>query len=354
MLEPFVFNGLPSRVVFGWGTSREIAAAARDLGVRRALVVATPEQAGEAQKIAAWLGDLAAGIFAGAAMHTPVDVTAAAMDHLKAHGCDSVVAIGGGSAIGLGKAIAWRTDCLQVAVPTTYAGSEMTPILGETEEGRKTTRRDAKILPELVIYDVDLTFSLPPGLTATSGLNAIAHAVEALYARDRNPIISLMSEAAIRALGTALPVLTKSPADRAARGEALYGAWLAGAALGAVGMALHHKLCHTLGGSFGLPHSETHAIVLPHAAAFNAVAVPELLAPVAKALGGEKPGQALYDLARRIGAPVALQSLGLPAEALDAAAALATENPYWNPRPFDKAQIRALLEDAFSGRRPEH
>jgi maleylacetate reductase len=354
MTEPFVFNGLPSRVVFGWGTLRDIGNAVQGLGARRALVLATPEQEARAQEVAALLGDLAVGVFAGATMHTPVEVTKAAMQTYHDGACDCVVSVGGGSTIGLGKAIVVREDCRQVAVPTTYAGSEMTPILGETQAGRKTTRRDPKILPEVVIYDVDLTFSLPPGLTATSGMNAIAHAVEALYAKDRNPIISLMSQEAIRALGAALPVLVKDPHDREARGNALYGAWLAGAALGSVGMALHHKLCHTLGGSFGLPHSETHTIVLPHATAFNAVAVPQLLAPVAAALGAEKPGQALYDLARRIGAPVALKTIGLEAPALDEAAAIATENPYWNPRPFGKDDIRALLEDAYHGRRPEH
>jgi maleylacetate reductase len=353
MIEPFVFNGLPSRVIFGWGTLREISGAVQGLGAKRALVLATPEQEERGRQVAALLGDLSAGVFAGAAMHTPVEITSAAMEVYHGSDADCVVAIGGGSTIGLGKAIAVRTDCPQVVVPTTYAGSEMTPILGETEAGRKVTRRDSKILPEIVIYDVDLTYSLPVGLTATSGMNAIAHAVEALYAKDRNPIISQMSEAAIRAIGEALPILVKTPDDRTARANALYGAWLAGAALGSVGMALHHKLCHTLGGSFGLPHSETHTIVLPHATAFNTIAVPHLLAPVATALGGEKPGQAIYDLARKIGAPIALKALGLEASALDEAAGLATENPYWNPRSFDKGEIRALLQDAYDGRRPD-
>jgi maleylacetate reductase len=352
MIEPFVFSGLPSRVIFGCGTLRDIRGVVQGLGVHRALVLATPEQAARADEVSDLLGDLSAGVFAGATMHTPVEVTATAMEFYRAQEADCVVSIGGGSTIGLGKAIALRTDCPQVAIPTTYAGSEMTPILGETQAGRKTTQRDAKILPEVVIYDVDLTHTLPIGLTATSGMNAIAHAVEALYAKDRNPIISFMSEAAIRAIGDALPRLVKNPDDRDARGNALYGAWLAGAALGSVGMALHHKLCHTLGGSFGLPHSETHTIMLPHVTAFNAAAVPQLLAPAAAALGAEKPGQGLYDLARKIGAPIALNVLGLAETSLDEAAALAVENPYWNPRPFTKENIRALLDDAYHGRRP--
>ncbi len=163
-------------------------------------------------------------------------------------------------------------------LPTTYAGSEMTPILGETRDGVKRTLRDAKVLPEIVIYDVDLTLGLPVHISATSGMNAIAHAVEALYARDRNPLVSLMAEEGIAALARALPRITRNRGDREARSGALYGAWLCGVCLGTVGMALHHKLCHALGGSFGLPHAETHAIVLPHATAYNASAAPAAMA----------------------------------------------------------------------------
>ena len=173
---------------------------------------------------------------------------------------DGLVAVGGGSTIGLAKAIALRTGLPQVAIPTTYAGSEMTDILGETEGGAKTTRRSEAVRPEAVIYDVELTRSLPPGLSATSGLNAIAHAAEALYARDGNPVIALMAEEGVRALAAALPAIVADPGDMAARGDALYGAWLCGLCLGAASMALHHKLAHVLGGSFDLPHAETHAV----------------------------------------------------------------------------------------------
>ena len=230
-------------------------------------------------------------------MHTPVEATEAALAAYAAAAADCVVSLGGGSTIGLGKAIAVRTGADQVAVPTTYAGSEMTDILGETAEGRKTTRRDPAIRPETVIYDVALTMGLPPALTASSGLNALAHAVEALYAPDRNPVMTLFAAEAVAALAEALPALAVAPGDRAARGRALYGAWLCGAALGGTTMALHHKLCHVLGGAFGLPHSETHAVILPHAAAYNAPAAGALLAPVSAALGGAAPGPGLYDLA---------------------------------------------------------
>ena len=186
-------------------------------------------------------------------MHTPVDATEKALAVVRERAADALVAVGGGSTTGLGKAIALRTDLPQIVLPTTYAGSEMTPILGETSGGAKTTQRSPKVLPEVVIYDVDLTLGLPPAVSATSGMNAIAHAVEALYAKDRNPVISMMAEEGISALARSLPRISADPHDREARSGALYGAWLCGTCLGAVGMALHHKLCHVLGGMFDLP-----------------------------------------------------------------------------------------------------
>src|SRR5262249_22038322 len=158
--------------------------------------------------------------------------------------------------------------------PTTYAGSEMTTILGETKDGVKTTQKSLKVLPEVVIYDVELTLTLPPALSAVSGLNAIAHAVEALYAQDGNPVVSLIAVEGISALARSLPIIIEDPRGRPARSDALCGAWLCGLCLGSVGMALHHKLCHTLGGLFDLPHGDTHAILLPHSTAYNAPAAP--------------------------------------------------------------------------------
>jgi len=284
-------------------------------------------------------------------MHTPVEVTARAMAAFTAAEADCTVALGGGSTIGLGKAIAWRNDAMQFVIPTTYAGSEVTPILGQTENGVKTTVRNAKILPEVVIYDPDLTLSLPVSLSITSGLNAIAHAVEGLYAQDRNPITSWMAVEGIRALKEALPVIVKTPRDSAARAQALYGAWLCGTVLGTVGMALHHKLCHTLGGAFDLPHAETHAVLIPHTAAYNAQTAGADLAPAAELFDGHLGG-GLWDFAQSLGAPLALRDLGLAWSDLDRAADLAVENPYWNPRPVARNEIRALLEQAWSGHRP--
>lgn len=351
-MQPFIYDALPMRVVFGPGTIAQVRAEVERLGAKRALVLTTPYQTAEGERVAALLGPLAAGIFSGATMHTPTHVTDAALAQLKASDAQCVVAIGGGSTTGLGKALAVRTGVDQVVIPTTYAGSEMTPILGETAEGAKTTRRDPAILPETVIYDVDLTMGLPVPMSGVSGMNAIAHAVEALYAENRNPIISMMAEDAIRALGGALPKIKDSADDRAAREDALYGAWLGGVCLGAVGMALHHKLCHTLGGMFDLPHAETHTIILPHAAAYNTPAAPEAMARTARALGVSDAPRGLYDLSGRIGAKRALRDIGMPEDGIDRATEAALRNPYWNPRPLEAAAIRSLIAAAWRGDPP--
>jgi len=350
----FTYTGLPARVVFGTGTLASVRAEVERLAISRALVLTTPAQTAHGRLVTDALGDRAAGVFSGAVMHTPVEVTRVALDAARELGADGVVAIGGGSTIGLGKAIAVRTGLPQLAIPTTYAGSEMTPILGETEAGHKTTRSSPDILPETVIYDVELTLGLPAALSGTSGINAIAHAAEALYARDTNPIAQVMAEQAIAALSRALPAIATDPADRDARAGALYGAWLCGMCLGSVGMALHHKLCHVLGGAFQLPHAETHTVVLPHAIAYNAAAAPCAMARIAQALGtaGTSAARGLYDLAGAVGAERSLAALGMPADGLDRAADLAVANPYWNPRPLERAAIRDLLARAFAGAPP--
>lgn len=347
----FTHVSAPARIVFGRGTRATVADEVRALGATRALVLSTPGQKEAAETLAAELGPLSGGVFAGAAMHTPVEVTDAAVTALRGIGADCVVALGGGSTVGLGKAIAWRTDVPQVAVATTYAGSEATPILGQTEDGVKTTMRDPRLLPDVVIYDPDLTDGLPVAMSVVSGLNAVAHAVEALYARDRDPVSSLMAVEGMRAFRSALPAIVSGAGTTEARDQALCGAWLCGTVLGRVGMALHHKLCHVLGGTFGLPHAETHAVVLPHAVAFNARAAERELRPLAEMFGGNLAG-GLWDFARTLGAPRALRDLGLVKSDLDRAAAVATENAYWNPRPLERDALRALLEAAWEGRRP--
>ncbi len=348
----FLYEALPYRVVFGSGALSRLPEEVEKLGARRALVLCTPEQTALAERAAHALGASSAGVYPKAAMHVPIETAIAAREEAKRLGADCCVAIGGGSTTGLGKAIALESGLPIIGVPTTYAGSEMTPIWGLTEGGVKKTGRDRKVLPRTVIYDPELTLTLPARLSATSGVNAIAHCVEALYAPDANPIISMMAEEGVRALASSLPAIQRDSQDLNAREQALYGAWLAGASLGAVAMGLHHKLCHTLGGAFNLPHAETHTIILPHATAYNAAHAPEAMARICRAIGAPDAAQGLYDLNVRLHAPLGLQELGLRESDLDHAADLATRNAYPNPAPLTRAGIRALLADAFAGRRP--
>jgi maleylacetate reductase len=350
-VHPFTHTSSPARVVFGRGTVGQVGDEVRRLGATRALVLCTPQQRDVAAAMSEKLERLAAGVFDGAVMHTPVDVTDRAVETLASQEADCVVAVGGGSTTGLGKAIAARTGVPQVVVPTTYAGSEVTPILGETENGVKTTRRGPEILPETVIYDPDLTDTLPLPLTVTSGLNAMAHAAEGVYAQDGSPIYTLMAVEGLRALRDALRVLSRDPADRDSREQALYGAWLCGTVLGGVGMSIHHKLCHTLGGALDLPHAETHAVLLPHTIAFVEEAVPDALAPVARLFGG-RAGSGLHDFAESLDAPLRLADLGVEEVQLDRVADLAMASPYWSPRPLERAPIRQLLQRAWNGERP--
>ncbi|MEN5107279.1 maleylacetate reductase [Pseudomonas sp. TWI672] len=351
-MQPFIYNALPSRVIFGFGTLTQVADEIRALGCSRALVLTTPFQRESGEALVAQLGDLTVGLYDNATMHTPVEVTRDALGVVESTKADCVVALGGGSTIGLGKAIALNTDLPQIVIPTTYAGSEATPIIGQTENGLKSTQRTLKVLPEVIIYDVDLTLTLPAQMTVTSGMNAIAHAVEALYSKDSNPLISMLAEQGIAAIARAIPRIHLNAEDKDARSDALFGAWACGVCLGAVGMSIHHKLCHTLGGSFDLPHADTHTVVLPHAAAYNADATPEVMARIAGALGVDNAAQGLFDLAAKHGAATRLADIGMEESDLSRAVEIACSSPYWNPRPIEPEAIRELLQNAFSGKRP--
>ncbi len=350
--ENFTYSGLAARGIFGFGTIGQLEDEVAALGVTKVLVLSTPDQHDQAEALSVQLGALSGGLYSKAAMHTPVEVTQDALHVYSSAGADGVVAIGGGSTIGLGKAIALRTACPQLVVPTTYAGSEMTSILGQTEHGEKTTLKTLDVLPETVIYDVDFTLSLPPLMSVTSGINAIAHAVEAMYAENANSVLSLMAAEGIGALTKALPLIIANPHDRQARYDALYGAWLCAICLGSGGVALHHKLCHVLGGSFDLPHAQTHTIILPHALAYNAPAIGEALARINAAMATQDAAGALYDIAKNAGATMALKDLGMPEAGIEKAAQIALKNPYYNPRPLEETSIRTLIEAAWHGSRP--
>ncbi len=351
-MRSFVFDQPAYRVIFGPGSIEQLPQEVAQLGACRALVVSTAAERGLADGAAARLGSVAAGIFAEAVMHHPIETVDAARARARELDADCYVTIGGGTTTGTGKVIALETGLPVIAVPTTYAGSEMTPIYGITEAGVKRTGKDRKVLPRTVIYDPELTVSLPPHVSGPSGMNAMAHCVEGLYAFDGNPIVSLMAAEGIRALRRALPIVVREPGNVAARGDALYGAWLAGIVLGTASIGIHHKLCHTLGGTFNLPHAEVHTVVLPHAVAYNRDYAPEAMRVAAEALGASDAAQGLYDLTGAIGAPRSLAEIGMPAGGLDRAAALAVQNQYPNPRPIEYGPIRELLQHAYDGTRP--
>jgi maleylacetate reductase len=351
-MQDFVFHMRMPRVVFGAGALLHVRREVEAIGAERALVLSTPGQAALAERVVALLGEHAAGVFSQAAMHVPVETVSAAQDVVQAVDANCLIAIGGGSTTGLAKALALDSGVPVIAIPTTYAGSEMTTMYGLTEGGIKRTGRDAAVLPRCVIYDPELSLGLPFATTVVSAINAIAHAAEGLYAPDGNPLVDLFAQEGIRKSAAALPRLQTNPRDVEARGDALVGAWMCGVVMGSIIVGLHHKLCHTLGGSFGLPHAELHTVMLPHALAYNAPAVPEAMQKIAAALQTPRAPAGVFDLAARHGAATSLQAIGMNASDLDRAADLAMQNTYPNPVPLQRERLRELLQRAWEGARP--
>lgn len=357
--RPFTYDaavlpGRPVRVVFGVGTIEQVGEEARSLG-GRALLIAGPHEDAAADTVGAQLGTRLVGRLRDVAQHVPVELAAGAVARAGALGAEVLIAVGGGSATGLAKAVARDTGLPVLAVPTTYAGSEMTSIWGQTDREGKTTGRDPRVLPRTVVYDPALTTSLPAGITGASGMNALAHALESLYAPDTTDLLRSVATGALRALPPALAVAVARGDDLPARSDALYGAWLAGWALGSTTMGLHHKLAHVLGGTFRLPHAGVHSALLPQVAAFNAPAAPAAFALAAEALGVAGPdrvGPALFDLATRLAAPTSLAGLGLAPEAIEQVAATVAASPVVNPRPATEADLVRLLRDAHAGKQP--
>ncbi len=351
MSHEFAYDVLPGRVVFAPGAARtRLAAEVERLGARRVLLVAGPAEEPLARTLTAPFAHRVAGTFAGVRPHVPVPVAAAARAAAAEAHADLLLSIGGGSTTGTAKAVALTTGLPVLAVPTTYAGSEVTPVWGLTEGTRKTTGTDLRVLPRCVVYDPELTRTLPVELSVASGLNAVAHCVEAFWAPRRNPVSSLVAEEGLRGLGRGLPAVVADPGDPAARADLLYGAHLAGTAFAVAGSGLHHKICHVLGGAFDLPHALTHAVVLPHVLAFHAPAVPEVSRRIGRALGGPDDGaRAVRDLTRSLGIPPGLRDLGLREEQVEQAVDLVAAASPDGPRRLDPAGIRALLREAWAG-----
>ena len=346
----FEFNALPWNIVFGDKSIRRLPQFLTRLGYSKALVLSTPELAGQAQQVAGLLGEACTGIYSEARMHVPVETYNQALEKARQTGADCSVTIGGGSTTGLGKILALKADIPFIAIPTTYAGSEMTNIWGITDGGKKQTGRNRKVVPLMTIYDPELTLDLPPEIAGPSGINAMAQAVVNVMTDKPNPIIAALADDAIRVLAAGLPVIIKEPHNRRARSMVLYGACLAGAALGTGVTGIHHRLCHALGGSYNTPHADTHAILLPHTIAFNSRAVPEAAGRVAMALNTHNAAWGVFELLKVVGSKTSLREIGLKETDLDDVAAQVTQTPCSNPQPVTFEGVRKLLQDAFEGR----
>ncbi|MGH3167504.1 MAG: maleylacetate reductase, partial [Trebonia sp.] len=286
-------------------------------------------------------------------MHVPVEVAARAREAARDAGADALVSIGGGSATGLAKSIAMTTGLPIIAVPTTYSGSEATAVWGLTEGGRKTTGTDPRVLPRVVVYDAILTLSLSVDMSVASGLNALAHSVDAMWAPSADPINAAFAAEGIRALSAGLPKVARNPDDLAGREEALYASYVSAVAFASAGSALHHKICHVLGGKYNLPHAQTHATVLPYVLAFNGPAAPEAEARIQGSFGSDNALDGLQRLRAALNAPRALADYGFAeADIPAAAAAILPAVPPSNPRPVTAADLESLLRAAWSGADP--
>ncbi|BBF99169.1 MULTISPECIES: maleylacetate reductase [Pseudonocardia] len=349
MNRDFVHESAPGRVRFAVGALDRLPAEIDRLGLRRVIVVCSPDRPAAADAVTESLGTRSAGLHPHAEMHVPAGIADRAVARCRELDADGCVAVGGGSAIGLAKVIALRTGLPVVAVPTTYSGSEMTPVWGLTTDGRKITGRDPRVRPVSVVYDPALTVGLPPAVSSTSAVNAVAHAAEALYAPDATPVTSLLAAESVRVLARVLPSLASGRADIDDRADALYGSWLAGTVLGATTMSLHHKLCHVLGGAFDLPHAPTHTAVLPHVLALNLRAHAEARTALVSALGTPDPAGTLHRLALDTGAEMSLAALGLPADGIGSVVDAVLDAPYANPVPVTREAVRRVLDAAFAG-----
>jgi alcohol dehydrogenase class IV len=348
----FEHENLAQRVVFASGeAAARVRAEMERLGASRVMVIASAAEAGLAEAVTAGLPVVLR--WDEVVMHVPVEVAERARAAAAAHGADLLLSVGGGSTTGLAKAIALTSGLPILAVPTTYAGSEATSVWGLTERARKTTGAEARVLPRSVVYDATLTVSLPVPMSVASGLNALAHCVDAMWGPRVDPIDRALAGEGIRALAAGLPAVAADPSGLEGREQALYGTYLSAVAFSSAGSGLHHKICHVLGGRYDLPHAQTHAVVLPHVLAFNAPAAPEAEQRIAAAFGADSAIEGLQRLRRAVGAPTALRDYGMTETDADTAVqAVLDAVPDGNPRPVTAEDVRRLLRAAWRGADP--
>jgi len=346
----FEHRSFARRVVFRPGAFEAVPEEIEALGARRPLVLASGSQAERGAGLVARLGP-EAFLLDEVREHVPLELAERARELARERGAGVVVSIGGGSATGLAKAIALTVGIPILAVPTTYAGSELTPLYGITSGGEKRTGRDSRVVPRVVVYDPLLTLSMPPRVTGASGLNALAHAVGALFTPGASPVDRPLAREAVVTLWRGIPAAHDRPGDLEARSTLLLGAVLAGMSLAAAGGSYHHTVCHVLGGAYDLPHALTHALVLPRSIALAARLEPAAHAELGRLLGTGSPARAVHRLATAVTAPSRLADAGLPLERTDDAAArvLAAFPPRYG---VDADDVRALVEGAVTGAEP--
>lgn len=347
-----VYNVRPPRIVFGAGTIRGIAAEVTRLGGRRALVVSTPGRQAMGQRIADHLGPMLAAILPEAISQVPIEMARQGRQRAREVDADCLVAIGGGASIGLAKAIALELALPIIDVPTTYSGSEVTGFCGITIDGVKRMHTSLNMLAATIIYDPELTLSLPIPTSASSAMNALAHCIDAIYVPTVDPIIALAAAEGARVVVNAIRNVVTNPHDIVARSQMLYGAYLSGAALTG-GFALQHGLAHTLGGSFGVAHGLSHAIILPHIAAYNARFAPAKMETLAMAMAVPDVGNAIFELLIELCLPTSLAEVGIrPADVSDIARITVETDNGLNPGPVTMEAVSSIIEDALRGNRP--
>jgi len=349
----FVHDSLPQRVCFGSGeAAANLGHEIGNLGARRVMLIAAPAESDLADTVAT---DIPVALrHDDVVMHVPVEVADRARQAAAEHDVDALVSVGGGSTTGLAKAVALTTGLPVVAVPTTYAGSEATPVWGLTEGAKKTTGTDRRVLPRVIVYDAALTMSLPVDMSVASGLNALAHCVDSMWAPSADPVNAAFAAEGIRSLAAGLSRVVADPMDLDGREHALYAAYLSATAFASAGSGLHHKICHVLGGKYNLPHAQTHATVLPYVLAFNGPAAPDAERRIAAAFGATAALDGLVALKQELNAPRALADYGFTEDSIaEAAEAILPSVPPSNPRQVTAEDLRALLRAAWSGSDPK-
>lgn len=368
--DAWTHTGYAQQLAFGSGSIRRVTELLRAVGARRALLVTTEGRlaSDDGARLVRALGSALASTFSGVRSHAPAPMVQAAVLQARRDGVDAIVSFGGGSCADTGKAInffaeqeagtpgsSWadRPVLPHVAIPTTYSGAELTPFFGMTDPHtrQKQGAGGPTCAPVAAIYDVDLTLSTPPDVSAQTGMNALAHCVEIVWSTTRTPEAEAVALAGAQRIVDALPRVVGRPDDREARSLMLEGAALGGRCLQNGTMGIHHGLSQLVGGRTGIPHGLANAIILPHAIRYNAPAVPDAVARIGAAIGApDDPAGALTDLVARMGLPTRLSEVdGVTEDDLDAVARLSQSNfgVQSNPRPVSEAEAREVLQAAF-------